>query len=55
MDEDQRSEPADPAKEEVARTASETGIPVEQAEQLARATEDKEELDSAAEAAARWS
>ena len=44
---------SDPDK--AARIAEETGITEEQAEQLQRAAADEDELDSAAEAAARWS
>lgn len=44
-------EQGDEAKE----TARETGITEDQAMQLQRSTDDGAELDSAAEAAARWS
>ncbi len=55
MDEEKKTEPTEAIVEQAPRTATETGISVEQAEQLARAAADKDELDSAAEAAARWS
>ncbi len=51
----QAEETSGSEEDKASRVADETGIPEEQAEQLQRAVGDEDELDSAAEAAARWS